>query len=280
MLELGSDVGIRRQWFTAESFAHPAKLHLSLLQWIIDRYTLPGDTIGDPMAGIGSILLAATQQRNVIAREIEPQWLEQLHRNASRIYAQAGLLAGRIEIGQADAREPWTFTADHIVFSPPYGCDFTNVSGNSRRGYLSAKQAKLAKLEGGFHRRWEQLFVQPEASGAVAGQIFRYGNHPAQIGHFRDRRYWDAMRAIYTNAHASLRRHGVMVLIIKDHIRNGRRVTVADDTVSLCENLGFCLDERHARHVWPLSLWQRRRKERGEPIVEEEDVLVFRKAVL
>lgn len=67
-----------------------------------------------------------------------------------------------------------------------------------------------------------------------------------------------------------------MILVIKDHIRDGMRVQTAEQTVMLCERLGFTLAARHARRVWPLSLWQRRRKERGLPIVEEEDVLVFR----
>ena len=51
----------------------------------------------------------------------------------------------------------------------------------------------------------------------------------------------------------------------------------ADSTVATCESLGFSLHARHQRRVFPLSLWQRRRKEMGLPVVEEEDVLVFRK---
>jgi len=47
------------------------------------------------------------------------------------------------------------------------------------------------------------------------------------------------------------------------------------ETMKLCEGLGFVLVARHQRRVYPLSLWQRRRKEQGLPVVEEEDVLVF-----
>jgi len=47
--------------------------------------------------------------------------------------------------------------------------------------------------------------------------------------------------------------------------------------VATCQELGFVLYARHQRRVFPLSLWQRRRKEQGLPVVEEEDVLVFRK---
>jgi modification methylase len=122
LLEFGSDLSLRYQWFCPASMGHPAKLHLGLVDWLIQRYTRPGDTIADPMAGIGSTLLAAISQRHVIAREIEPHWLEILRENARGISTRAGLFGGRMEIEQADARQPWGYHTDHILFSPPYGC--------------------------------------------------------------------------------------------------------------------------------------------------------------
>jgi hypothetical protein len=56
-LVCGSDVALRTRWFVPASFQHPAKLHLGLLHWLIEGYTLPGETIADPMAGSGGILL-------------------------------------------------------------------------------------------------------------------------------------------------------------------------------------------------------------------------------
>lgn len=274
VLELGTDIGLRRQWMIEASFEHPAKLHLGLLQIIIDRYSVPGDTLLDPMAGIGGILLAATMQRNVIAREIEPKWLEVLHQNAALVYARSGLLAGHITVSQADAREPWGVVAKHIVFSPPYGCRVSPHAG-TRVGMLSIRIQKAKDAGTSYGELWDRILDNPGANGAFR---FHYGDHPAQVGHLRNAAYWDAMRTIYSHAYAALG-SGVMVLIIKDHIRHGQRVTVAEDTVALCESLGFRLVERFARLVHPLSLWQRRRKERSEPIVEEEDVVVFRRAV-
>lgn len=273
LLDLGSDVGIRNRYFSRDSFSHPAKLHLGLLQWIVDQFTQPGDTIADPMAGIGSILISALSQRHVIAREIEPRWLEQLHLNAARISQEAGLLAGRIDIAPADAREPWGFTTTHIVFSPPYGCAASSTP-NQRR-FLPSRMAIKTKYS--YSERWQQ-FIDNNSPGAAGAIVFFYGNHPAQIGALRDVAYWQAMTTIYSNAYVALGR-GYMILIIKDHIRKGERITVADDTVAVCKRIGFVLQERHARRVWPLSLWQRRRKEKGQPVIEDEDVLVFRKAL-
>lgn len=272
ILELGSDKALRNRYFTKASFAHPAKLHLGLLAWIVERYTQPGQTLLDPMAGVGSLSYAALLQRNVILRELETTWLAHAHENAANIIRSAGMFAGTIAIGQADARLPWDVQADHIIFSPPYACRAS--SNQTSRHYVSHKVYKMAKDEGvSYTDRWHKFANQPTA-GAAGSMTFFYGEHPAQVGHLRDVTYWHAMTDIYTQARACLR-GGVMVLVIKDHIRQGERVCIADQTVTLCERLGFRLSERSARHVYPLSLWQRRRKERGELIVEDEDVLVF-----
>ena len=274
LLELGSDLALRYRYFSKASMAHPAKLHLGLLAWLIDRYTLPGDTVADPMCGIGSTAYAALLQRNVILREIEPKWLALAHENAAAIIRAAGLFAGAIDVGQADARQPWGVQADHVVFSPPYSCEMSRNRFRAQ-GILSHKQRLLAEQPGKLGQRWRILLEREQTQPGSAGSIqFHYGQHPAQIGYLRDATYWAAMAEIYTQARAALR-GGKMILVIKDHIRRGERVCVADQTVALCETLGFRLIERHARRVYPLSLWQRRRKERGEPIIEEEDVLVF-----
>lgn len=271
LLDFGSDLHLRNRWFTPESLAHPAKLHLGLLHWIIERYTKPGDTIADPMCGIGSVLYAATLQRAVIAREIEPRWLEIAHRNVAHIHYAGGLFVGLMQVGQHDAREPWGYQADHIIFSPPYGNE-SSTTPNAKRSLPYRLQTKQEVLG----ERWKQ-FLKKSGPGAVAANAFHYGSHSAQIGHYRGRRYYDAMSEIYSHAYNALRTGGFMVLVVKDHISEGKRVLTADSTVATCEAIGFSLYARHQRKLSNLSLWQRRRKEAGLPVVEEEDVLVFRK---
>ncbi len=73
LLKLGSNLAPRRTCFVSKASCIPAKLHLEPVRWLIDRSTLPEQTISDPMAGVESLLLAATMQRNVIEREIEPR---------------------------------------------------------------------------------------------------------------------------------------------------------------------------------------------------------------
>lgn len=274
LLEFGTDVALRSRWFVLASFQHPAKLHLGLLGWLLDRYTMPGETILDPMAGSGSILFAAAQQRHVIAYEIEPRWLDVLHANATQIRQHAGLFLGNITIKQMDARQPWQHDADCVLFSPPYG-NQASATPNGRR----MLPYRLHQLTVPSDRRWQHLAEHPThpALGAVT---FHYGTHPNQIGHFRGERYWQAIRQIYAQAHSSLRPQGSLILIVKDHICEGKRVPTAMNTISMCEALGFSSYAHHRRRVHNLSLWQRRRKERGQPVVEEEDILIFKKGLL
>lgn len=266
ILTFASDVPLRRQ-LDPQTFTHPAKCHLGLLGWIVARYTKPGDTIGDPMAGVGS-LLAVAPERNLILRDVEPRWLDIAGRNAERMR----MFGGTVDIAQADARKPWDWRAKHIIFSPPYGCEATR--GGAKRGLLSPRTRALVEA-GQLGGDWVRL-ARSTDSGQGASYLFWYGANEGQIGHMTGGRYWQAMTDIYRNAYEALR-GGYMVLVIKDHIRDGRRVQTSDETVKLCESLGFELVERHARLVYPLSLWQRLRKERGEPVVETEDVLTFRR---
>ena len=85
------------------------------------------------------------------------------------------------------------------------------------------------------------------------------------------------MEQIYHQAYGALRPSGTMILVIKDHVEAGKHVPTADSTQALCTRLGFRIIARHRRRVWPLSLWQRRRKEQGKLVIEVEDILVFKR---
>lgn len=276
-LEFGVDRKVRCTWFTTRSFEHPAKLHLGLLDWLIQHHQLAGRRLCDPMGGIGSTLYAATYGCSVDVYDVEPPWLEIAQANVAHIAAQAGGPVGAMTVRHHDARQPWPGQGyEVILFSPPYGCDAS--SSPLRRRALSNKIQTMAQ-DGTRHRRWRALAKQL-GGGAHASLLFHYGEAEGQIGHLRGQRYWAAMEPIYRNAHAALVPGGQMILILKDHIRRGRRVAVVEQTIRLCERLGFVLTARHQRLLSPkdMALWTRRRAERGEPVVTEEDVLVFRRA--
>lgn len=272
-MNLGSDKSLRLQLFTKASFAHPAKLHLGLLRWLGDRYTQPGQHIIDPMGGIGSTLLLAMEQRDVTILDVEERWLSLARENATRIRDAAGLFASRTAVIAHDARQPWPVTGDVVLFSPPYAKRASRTA-QARSDTLPGRARALA--DGKLGERWRQFVAQP-TPGADGAFRFHYGSHPAQIGHLRGETYWGAMADIYANARAALPDGGLMIVVIKDHIRAGQRVSIVDATVAQVLPIGFTLVDRHTRHLEQLSLWERRRKEQGIPVVEDEEALVFQR---
>ncbi len=88
-----------------------------------------------------------------------------------------------------------------------------------------------------------------------------------------------AWRALPSRRPGSISGWLFQIALNKDHIADGQRVRTADRTVELCKQLGFVFVARHQRRLPQLSFWQRRRKEQGLPVVEEEDVLVFRRSI-
>ncbi len=269
---LPADKALRAAWFTADSFAHPAKIHVGFLLWLAARYTSPGDTVCDPMAGIGSVLLLATIRRNVIARELEAGWTEACHQNARAIRGRAGLLKlGTMDIAHGDAAQPWGVTCDAVLMSPPYGCRATR-NPEARVGTLPHRVRALEAADMG--ERWKTYLEKP-TNGAAGALRFHYGDHPDQIGHLRGKRYWQAMTVVYTQAHTAIRPGGKLILVLKDHIHRGVHVRTCDDTVTLCESLGFRLVDRVQRQLTTFSLWQRRRREHGQAVIDVEEALVF-----
>lgn len=56
---------------------HPTQKPVTLMVWIIERWTNPGDTILDPFMGSGTTGVACVQTgRNFIGIEIEPKYFE------------------------------------------------------------------------------------------------------------------------------------------------------------------------------------------------------------
>jgi len=262
------DIGLRRRLFSSEVFSHPAKLHLGLLQKLIDLYTCPGETLLDPMAGTGSLMIAATQQRNVIVRDLQPEYVDLMYDSVPSIHRCAGLFGGLIDIDQADAKTLECPPFNHAIFSPPYGFETGNGVSNERRmRILNQRQ------HGG---RWDRYLEQPCHASFAGG--FRYAGGNQNTGNKSGRNYWGDMQLIYGRIIQLLPSGGLMILVLKNHYRRGVLRDIVAQTVVEVEKMGVEMAAQHGRLIDNPSLWQRRRKEQGLPIVEVEDVLVFRKA--
>lgn len=250
----------RRLYFHPEVFTHPAKMHLGLLQRLIDLYTCPGDTLLDPMAGTGSLMLAAAQQRNVIVRDLETEYVELMQMSAPLVHRRGGLLSGRIDIDQADARIIECPSFDHIITSPPYGFE-------TGKGITKERQARI--IGEGWINKCQGLTAPVRTGG------FRYPGGQNNAGNKSGRNYWKDMRQAYARWAELLPSGGQLILVLKNHYRRGRLIDVTGKTVEVVQEFDMHLVSTHQRLITNPSLWQRKRREQGLPIVDVEDVLVF-----
>jgi DNA modification methylase len=116
-----------------EAVAHPAKFNVHLVEFLIDKYTKPGDIVLDPMAGTGILgVIAALRGRNAIQVEIEPrfyEWMEKARQNVEKI-PTLGRKGWIINIlGDARRLSELLKHADTIITSPPYAETISHKSG-------------------------------------------------------------------------------------------------------------------------------------------------------
>jgi len=128
------DTSFRKQFFVPDSFAHPAKMDAQLLLWIVERYTKEGETILDPMAGSGTMMLACTLGRDVVLVELEEKFCKMMRANWEQVKMrpQLGSQMGNCQIIQGDARQ-LEGLVDHIVTSPPHGGSVGTRAGGTMR---------------------------------------------------------------------------------------------------------------------------------------------------
>jgi len=243
----------RRLGFAESTFEHKAKLNLNWLAWLLNEHTAPGSVILDPMAGTGSILLAALNQHPTLAGDVEAYWSRLLSRNALRIHRRHLIVAPILTARWDAARLPLPDASlDAIVTSPPYFDLFSNWN-RKQANYLDGRH--------------------------IGPNGLSYGDHANQIGnvHIYDD-YLRAMRGVYRECRRILRPGGKLILILGNKVRGGRIVPVTEDTQALVAANGFDLLAAHDRKTIP-SRWRRihGQQDPDYPVIGVETALVFQK---
>jgi hypothetical protein len=113
--------------YTPASFAHPAKMLPELARHLITGYSRPGETVCDPMCGIGTTLVeAAHLGRHAIGVDLESRWVS-LARTNLTLAAESGA-PGTGQVLHGNARHLTDLipagahgTVSLLLTSPPYG---------------------------------------------------------------------------------------------------------------------------------------------------------------
>jgi tRNA G10 N-methylase Trm11 len=106
-----------------------------------------------------------------------------------------------------------------------------------------------------------------------------YSPSAENIGNLKADDYLSQMFLIYRQCHRVLKPDGLIVLVLKNFIRDKQIVRLDEDTIKLCEQAGFELTERHYRKITQQSFWRviYRQKYPDAPVLDREDILVFKK---
>ena len=106
-----------------------------------------------------------------------------------------------------------------------------------------------------------------------------YIKSAGNIGNLKGESYLSAMLEVYQGCWRVLKPRGLMVLVTKNFIRDKLEVRLDLDTIKLCEQAGFQFVERHYRQLTSQSFWRTiyRQKYPDAPVLNKEDILVFRK---
>ena len=156
ILKFKPDGKLRRQFYHSTSLSHPAKAHLGMMLEIISRYTKEGETILDPMAGIGGTMIAALMGRSVILVELEQHFIEPMRASWEKMRQNLmlGYELGQVVILRGDARALPLGEVDSIVTSPPYEGSIT--SGSDGIDWSKARDmdrsASISRVESGSGR--------------------------------------------------------------------------------------------------------------------------------
>ena len=120
-----------------EARQHPAKYNTELIEFLIEKYTQPGDIVADIMAGTGVLgVIAALKGRNAVQVELEPkymEWMEKARGNVEKLNTLTP--KGRIVNILGDSRRLTELLAEHvgtIITSPPFG-DTNLAAGDIER---------------------------------------------------------------------------------------------------------------------------------------------------
>src|SRR6266508_5098243 len=205
------------------STAHPAKMLPAIARHAIAAYSHPGDTVLDPMCGIGTTLVEAVHLgRDAIGVEHEPRWADLARANLDHAARQGATGTGVVRHGDARQLLPLLDPAvvgrvALVLTSPPYG--------SSTHGQVKARPgAGVAK----WHDRYTDTPESTNLATATEAALL------------------DAMAAILASCAAALRPGGVLTLTARPWRRREELVDFPGALTRLAEQAGLVAFERNA----------------------------------
>ena len=269
-IKFGADAGIRKKLFPEGAMAHPAKANLFMLQSVIDYLYKANELILDPMAGTGSIMIAALSGCKVICIDTSPTYVKLLEESKSAISqhkADAGIL-----VLEGDCMDYLPIPVDHVCFSPPY------VQIMAKTHLTPGDIAAIKVIAGRESARQRDIELTANKSFARGDEesLLAYSEGKGNLGMMSEFFHMQRTEQVFAKCLSSLPPHGTMTIITKDHIEAGKRVHLTRKYQKAAERVGFKLVEAFKMEAHGTGFVEIHAK-KGVPMVRDEDISLFRK---
>ena len=246
----------RKIYYGQESFHHPAKMHIELARWIIDKYSKVGDTVLDPMAGIGtSVIEAQLLNRIPYAIELESRWAKLIASASNSMNKGVVLPMTPVNVVRGDATKATSYDpvpeTDLIILSPPYGIQLSGggIAKKQRPGGLTPYDTEK--------------------------------DNKNNIGNYllESKEYNRSMGEVYKHCYEKAKSMSYMVTVTKNYYWKGEYKRLDMMTNALGVAKGWEFIDYHTFQLPYLSMWQKMNMKKfpERKVIDHEIVLVFQK---
>ena len=243
------DSQYRKRMFPPEVNSHPAKANVYLIQSIIEYVSEEEQLLLDIMAGTGTLMVGALIGRSVICVEISELFHNLQQQALAKLEGIAPGISNYITLINLPCQHylPIPNLVDHIIFSPQYA------------GIMKTKGTDQWNVDTGY------AFAE-------------YSKSPLNLGTMSDFIWGHEMERVYSNCYKTLKAGGTMVLIVKDHMEQGKRVPLVNKAIIASVNVGFSFnEEEHFKWAAPGMPYTAARRAKGIETVDDESIVVLRK---
>ena len=255
-----SDVKWRRELYPEGVFEHEGKMQMHIVKACVEYFkhqgVLPDNgRILDPFGGTGTTALAATLgPYHVTLVELEQAFLDILIKLRNFWLDQR---SGSVTVLAGDCRQILSQlqanSFDMVLTSPPYqnlkvGKEVTEFTGS-----LALKKSRYRKY------------------GSDEAHVLNFGRLNSFV-------FNQQMQKVYQEVARLLKPTGVYVSVTKDSMRAGVRHLLSMEVVRQAQASGLEYTGEWFKWKPPGSMLQVVMKAKGSEVVQDEDIIVFRKA--
>jgi len=166
---------------------------------------------------------------------------------------------------------------DAVLTSPPYAESVNAPNDPHKRAERMLRAGLDPKTIVGGQARCGEIDWTYSDSTQNIGNL----KHDESDTRDKSETYLEAMRKVYAECHSVLKPHGLMILVVKNFIREKRVVPLTEHTIKLCESVGFKLKERSVFKLPQQSFWRiiysKKYPEVDVSDLQFEHILVFEK---